>query len=154
MAGWSAISTTSWGWNSRLDSIQAAVLSIKLRKLPDWNEARRAAADRYRELLAEHPVVGLPVTAAGNLPVWHLFVITVPDRDRVLAELAAAGIGAGIHYPAPIHRVKAFAGYFAEPESFPVAEAAAELILSLPIFPGITAAQQERVVDVLAKALR
>lgn len=141
------------GRNSRLDSIQAAVLSIKLQRLSGWNVQRRAAADRYRELLAEHPAVELPRTAPGNTHVWHLFVIKVPNRDGVLTELAAAGIGAGIHYPAPIHRVKAFASAFVA-ESYPMAEAAADAILSLPIFPGITEAQQERVVDVLVRGLR
>lgn len=140
------------GRNSRLDSIQAAVLSVKLRRLRGWNEQRQAAAARYRELLAEYPVVELPEVAPGNDHVWHLFVIEVPDRDRVLTELSAARIGAGIHYPAPIHRIKAFADRFAG-ERYPEAEAAAERILSLPIFPGITAAQQERVVDVLIKEL-
>jgi dTDP-4-amino-4,6-dideoxygalactose transaminase len=142
------------GRNSRLDSIQAAVLSLKLRLLPGWNEQRRTAAERYQELLAGHPAVALPAAALGNTHVWHLFVIKVPDRDRVLTELAAAGIGAGVHYPAPIHRVKAFAGYFPEPEAYPVAETAADSILSLPMFPGITASQQERVVSALTRALR
>lgn len=142
------------GRNSRLDSIQAAVLSLKLRLLPGWNEQRRAAAERYQELLAGHPAAILPAAALGNTHVWHLFVIKVPERDRVLTELAAAGIGAGVHYPAPIHRVKAFAGYFPEPESYPVAESSADAILSLPMFPGITESQQERVVGALIEALR
>jgi len=141
------------GRNSRLDSIQAAVLSVKLRRLQAWNRQRRVAAERYLELLADHPAVQLPTTAAGSVGVWHLFVVRVPERDRVLAELAANRIGAGIHYPAPIHRIKAFAGWF-DAESCPVSEAAAESILSLPIFPGITEAQQQRVVDVLIRALR
>jgi dTDP-4-amino-4,6-dideoxygalactose transaminase len=90
----------------------------------------------------------------GNEHVWHLYVIRVPGRDRVLKELRAAGIGAGIHYPVPIHRTPAFAllGY---PEgAFPVAERMASELLSLPIYPEISAAQQERVVSVLSAALR
>jgi dTDP-4-amino-4,6-dideoxygalactose transaminase len=140
------------GVNSRLDSLQAAVLSLKLRELEQWNQERRNAAHRYGELLGGLSQVQLPAVADGNLHVWHLYVVRVPERERVLAELAAAGIHAGIHYPAPVHLLPAFA-HLGRPGSFPVAEQMAGEILSLPIFPGITDQQQERVAEVLTRAV-
>jgi dTDP-4-amino-4,6-dideoxygalactose transaminase len=141
------------GFNSRLDTFQAVVLRAKLRKLDEWNEQRREAATRYDELLGALPGVTRPVVAPGNLPVWHLYVIRTAERDRVLAALNAAGIGAGIHYPVPVHLHGAY-GYLGHgPGDYPVAEAAAGEILSLPIFPGITADQQERVVEALMTAV-
>lgn len=142
------------GWNSRLDSVQAIVLNAKLRRLEAWNQARRQAAERYTRLLSDMPGVRVPATADGNLHVWHLYVVRVQDRDRVLAALRAAGVGASIHYPTPIHLTEAYRVLGYPAGSFPVAEAAADQILSLPLFPHITAAQQERVVAELAGALR
>ncbi|GAA3458430.1 DegT/DnrJ/EryC1/StrS family aminotransferase [Saccharothrix longispora] len=141
------------GFNSRLDTLQAVVLSAKLRRLEGWNDARRAAADRYAALLSGVDGVTPPVVLGGNLPVWHLYVVRVAERDRVLKALHAAGIGAGIHYPTPVHLTGAFAGLGHAPGDFPVAEATAGEILSLPLFPEITAAQQERVVEALAEAV-
>lgn len=140
------------GVNSRLDTLQAVVLRAKLARLEQWNAQRRAAADRYDVLLADVEGVRLPGRLAGNEDVWHLYVVRVADRDAVLARLNAAGIGAGIHYPVPVHLQPAFAGLGA-PGDFPVAEAAAQQILSLPLFPGITAEQQERVAVELRRAL-
>jgi len=142
---------SSLGVNSRLDTVQAVVLSAKLRRLEKWNAQRRQAADRYAELLAGVAGVRAPSTRPGNEHVWHLYVIRVPDRDSALEKLNAAGIGAGIHYPVPIHLCPAFAELGYGPGSFPSAEKAASEILSLPLFPGITAAQQERVVRELAR---
>jgi dTDP-4-amino-4,6-dideoxygalactose transaminase len=141
------------GFNSRLDTLQAVVLRAKLARLDAWNDERREAARRYGELLADVPQVRLPSVAPGNEHVWHLYVVRVGRRDAVLAELNAAGIGAGIHYPVPVHHTGAFADSEYRPGDFPVTERAAEEILSLPIFPGITAAQQERVADVLRAAV-
>jgi dTDP-4-amino-4,6-dideoxygalactose transaminase len=95
-----------------------------------------------------------PQTLAGNEHVWHLYVVRVPGRDRVLKELQAAGIGAGIHYPVPIHLAPAFAGLGYAGGSFPVAERTADQLLSLPIFAEITPEQQQRIVDTLKAALR
>jgi dTDP-4-amino-4,6-dideoxygalactose transaminase len=147
------------GFNSRMDTLQAVVLSAKLTRLAEWNEARRQAAARYDAALADLTEVVRPRTLEGNVHVWHLYVIQVPDRDRVLARMREAGIGAGIHYPAPIHRTRAFASLGAHTDSgskqvFPVAERLAPELLSLPIYPQITPSQQERVVEVLVKALR
>jgi dTDP-4-amino-4,6-dideoxygalactose transaminase len=130
------------------------VLSIKLRRLVAWNAERQAAATRYAELLADVPGVVAPRVLPGNEHVWHLYVVRVADRDRVLAELAAQGIGAGIHYPTPVHLLPAFRQLGLGPGSFAVAERLAGEIISLPIYPGITAAQQERVVAALAAAVR
>ncbi|HXS66505.1 MAG TPA: DegT/DnrJ/EryC1/StrS family aminotransferase [Streptosporangiaceae bacterium] len=149
------------GVNSRLDTLQAVVLSAKLRRLAAWNEARRQAAARYDSALAELAAVVRPRTLDGNAHIWHLYVIRVPERNRVLADLQAAGIGAGIHYPTPIHRTRAFASRGShsamagagQPGAFPVAEAAAPELLSLPLYAEITAAQQERVVEVITKSL-
>ncbi len=142
------------GFNSRLDTLQAVVLRVKLRKLAAWNEARRTAARRYDEMLQGHELVRLPMTAPGNQHVWHLYVVRVPDRDRVLAELNAAGIGAGIHYPHPIHLTEAFVSLGYPTGSFPVAERAASSLLTLPLYPHITSAQQERVVETLIGCLQ
>lgn len=142
------------GVNSRLDTLQAVVLSAKLRRLAGWNEARRAAAQRYDTLLAGLDEVIRPQTLDGNEHVWHLYVVRVPDRDRVLKELQAAGIGAGIHYPVPIHLTEAFAGLGYAEGTFPVAEHAARELLSLPLFAEITAGQQEQVALALKSALR
>jgi dTDP-4-amino-4,6-dideoxygalactose transaminase len=141
------------GVNSRLDTVQAVVLSAKLRRLDGWNAARRAAAARYDELLSRCDAVVRPRTLDGNEHVWHLYTVRVTDRDRVLKELHAAGIGAGIHYPVPIHLTGAFAGLGYAPGAFPVAERTARELLSLPIFPEITTEQQQRVVSVLMSVL-
>ena len=141
------------GLNSRMDTLQAVVLSAKLYHLEDWNAARRQAADRYDRLLSHRNDITRPHTLDGNEHVWHLYVISVQNRDRVLKELHAAGIGAGIHYPVPIHLTRAFATLGYVEGDFPVAERAARTIISLPIFPEITAEQQERVVSALIAAL-
>jgi len=142
------------GYNGRLDAIQAGFLRVKLRHLPQWNEQRRACAERYGKLLAgQEGGVTLPVQPAWARSVYHLYVVRVAERGRVQTQLEAAGIGTGIHYPIPLPRCKAYAGLGFRPGAFPVAEQAAEQILSLPLFPGLTPAQQERVVAELLKSL-
>ena len=141
------------GFNSRLDAVQAVVLKAKLAKLPAWNALRRAAAERYSELLAGIPGVELPCEAPGNMDVWHLYVVRVPRRDAVLAALHDSGIQAGVHYPVPLHLSGAYATNGWGKGSFPVAEAAAGRILSLPLFPHITVEQQEMVAGALQEAL-
>ncbi|MFC7491318.1 MULTISPECIES: DegT/DnrJ/EryC1/StrS family aminotransferase [unclassified Knoellia] len=142
------------GFNSRLDTLQAVVLRAKLSRLRGWNEERREAAARYDDLLADVPEVRLPVTLLGNEHVWHLYVVRVPRRDDVLRFLQSEGVGAGVHYPVPVHLTPAMHGLGHGPGSFPVSEQAATEILSLPIYPGITGEQQELVVQVLRHALR
>lgn len=142
------------GFNSRLDALQAVVLRAKLLRLPLWNESRCAAARRYDGLLADFADVTLPAILSHNQHVWHLYVIRVPRRDQVIESLRGAGIGAGIHYPVPVHLQGGFRHLGYPAGTFPVAEEAAGQILSLPMFPGITLGQQERVVEVLRSALR
>jgi len=139
------------GVNSRLDAVQAAVLRAKLRRLDSWNAARRAAAARYADLLADIPGVRVPTVRPGNEDVWHLYVVRVDERDRIMAALEAGGIGVGIHYPTPVHLTAAYAHLGYRRGAFPVAEAASEQILSLPMFPHLTEAQQERVVDEISR---
>ena len=141
------------GVNSRLDAIHAVTLAAKLRRLEGWNSRRREAADRYASLFHEIPSVRVPTTMAGNVDVWHLYVVRVPHRDRVLAALSEAGVGAGLHYPQPWHLTDAYTHLGYRRETCPVAEAAASTILSLPMHPHLTATQQERVAEVLAAAL-
>ena len=138
------------GYNGRLDAIQAGFLQIKLKHLPAWNELRRAAAERYRELLGDAGLAWL----AGSEPDWarsvyHLFVVRVQDREELIRQFAAANIGTGIHYPVPLHLQKAYRSLGYKQGDFPVAEAAALEILSLPMYPQLRAEQQKRVVSVL-----
>lgn len=139
------------GGNSRLDALQAVVLQAKLPRLDAWNAARRLAARRYDTLLAGRPDLRRPVVTDADDHVWHLYTVRVPQRDAVLAHLQANGIGAGIHYPVPVHRCAPFRS--SAPWGCPVAEQAAEELLSLPLHPHLTVEQQQRVVDVLLTAL-
>src|SRR5262249_47546815 len=107
----------------------------------------------YHELLADIEGVERPGVMQGNEHVWHLYVIRVPDRDRVLQELNEEGIGAGVHYPKPLHLQPAFQHLGYKEGEFPVAEQAAREVLSLPIHPHITEEQQDRVVAALKAAL-
>ncbi len=141
------------GMNSRLDTIQAVYLRAKLDRLDKWNELRVRAAARYDRLLADVPHVRRPAVGAEGQHVWHLYVVRVADRDRVLVELGRAGVGAGIHYPFPVHLTGAYAHLGLGRGTAPVAEAAAGEILSLPIHPHLTEAMQDRVVEVLAAAV-
>jgi dTDP-4-amino-4,6-dideoxygalactose transaminase len=141
------------GFNSRLDTLQAVVLSAKLRRLEGWNAARRQAAGRYDELLAGMAGVEAPRTLEGNLHVHHLYVVRVQRRDEVLKRLHAEGIGAGIHYPTPLHLHVALRHLGYHEGDFPAAEHAAAEILSLPLHPHLTSEQQVRVVDCLRRAV-
>ena len=142
------------GMNSRLDAVHAVTLNAKLSRLERWNGLRRAAAARYTALLAGMPGLRLPCSLEGNCDVWHLYVIRLPERqrDRVLAELNGAGIGAGLHYPDPWHLTPAYAELGFGRGCCPVAEQASTQILSLPMYPHLTEAQQEDVVDKLLAA--
>jgi dTDP-4-amino-4,6-dideoxygalactose transaminase len=142
------------GFNSRMDTLQAVVLSAKLRRLEGWNTARREAAARYHAMLAGHENIVPPRTLEGNQHIWHLYVVRVPQRDRVLNELHAAGIGAGIHYPVPVHLTTAYSGLGYREGAFPVAERAARELLSLPLFAEITEGQQEQVASALIRSLK
>jgi dTDP-4-amino-4,6-dideoxygalactose transaminase len=144
---------TSVGFNSRLDPLQAAVLLCKLRYLLEWNQQRQAAAAIYDELLEPHPEVRRVPALKGNEHVWYVYVVRVHDRDRVLGKLNQAGIGAAVHYPIPIHLLEPFRELGYEEGDLPNAEAAAQEVLSLPMSPGLTPEQQQRVVTELTRAL-
>src|SRR5919112_3845345 len=123
------------GMNSRLDTVQAVYLRAKLDRLEKWNELRVRAASRYDRLLADVPGVRRPLLGADGQHVWHLYVVRVAERDRVLAELGGAGVGAGIHYPYPVHLTGAYAHLGLGRGTAPVSETAAGEILSLPMHP-------------------
>jgi dTDP-4-amino-4,6-dideoxygalactose transaminase len=128
--------------NSRLDDMQAALLHAKLPHLDGWNADRRAQAERYHRLLASAPV-RLPPADDEAVSCWHLFVIESEQRDTLRAWLKDAGIGSDIHYPTPVHLQPAYAAYGRGPGSLLVSERLAASILSLPLFPGLTAEEQE-----------
>lgn len=140
------------GFNSRLDTMQAVVLTAKLARLDEWNKQRQLAADRYSSLLEGFDVVR-PVVAEGNEHVWHLYVIRVRERDIVLDGLNRLGVGAAIHYPTPLHLHGAMEELGYQRGAFPVAEQLSDEILSLPMFPGITDEEQAYVVESLARAM-
>jgi len=136
------------GYNGRLDAIQAGILRVKLRHLAAWNASRRQAAARYRELFAAAGSPELPpYEPDGAKSVHHLYVIRVANRAAVIRHLSEANIGTGIHYPVPLHLQKAYADFGYKPGDFPVSEMLAPEILSLPMFPHLSAQQQIHVVD-------
>jgi dTDP-4-amino-4,6-dideoxygalactose transaminase len=145
---------THVGFNSRLDTIQAVVLRAKLRRLHHWNAERREAGALYERLLEGTPGLRLPVVLPGNDAVLHLYVVRIESRrDEVLDRMRGQGVGASVHYPVPLHLTPALRQYGHGPGSLPVCERAAGELLSLPIFPGITQGQQERVTQSLRDAL-
>ncbi|NQV01290.1 MAG: DegT/DnrJ/EryC1/StrS family aminotransferase, partial [Bacteroidia bacterium] len=126
------------GYNGRCDALQAAVLRVKLKELPQWNEARRRHAKMYDELLGEVLSVTLPKSAKTCLPVYHLYVIQIDNRDDIAAALNSRGIGTGLHYPVSLHLQKAYAHLDLHEGAFPVAEKCAKRLLTLPMFPELT----------------
>lgn len=143
------------GYNGRLDAIQAGILQVKLRHLATWNEERRERARAYEKLFgAAEGMVILPYEPSWSRPVYHLYVIRVADRARLQKDLAAAGIGTGIHYPVPLHLIKAYQTLGFHPGNFPVAEQAASQVLSLPMFPHLSPEQQQRVVACALESTR
>jgi dTDP-4-amino-4,6-dideoxygalactose transaminase len=142
------------GYGERLDALQAAVLGVKLAHLDAWNEARRQIAALYDRALAGIPGVRAPFRMAGAQHVYHIYCVRVEgDRDAVLRDLHARGIGAGIHYPIPVHRQAALRDYGWTEGAFPHAEQAASSIISLPIFPEMTSDQAEEVAAALAEVM-
>ena len=133
------------GYNGRLDAIQAGMLRVKLRHLPRWNEGRRAAAARYRELLSPIGGIVIPYEPDWSRAVYHLYVIRSSDREALQKHLNGQGIGTGLHYPVPLHVQKAYAGTAHKDGSFPITDRASREILSLPMFPQLTPEQQNAV---------
>lgn len=142
------------GYNGRLDAIQAGFLRVKLRRLSEWNEQRREIAERYSKLFSSPaPLVQVPEQPNWARSVYHQYVVQVSDRAGVQQRLNKAAIGTGIHYPIPLHLTQAYRGYGFHGGDFPVTEQAANRILSLPMFPGLTPQQQERVATELVQAV-
>jgi len=142
------------GYNGRLDAIQAGLLRVKLRHLAKWNEQRRERAHLYDELLADaEGAIALPFAPSWSRSVYHLYVVRVAHRDWLQQDLAAAGIGTGIHYPLPLHLTKAYATLALRPGDFPIAEQAASQVLSLPMFPGLSSEQQRHVVAEVLRSM-
>ena len=139
------------GYTARLDTIQAAVLLRKLSLLDEWTEQRREAARRYTERLDGVGDLLLPSVPDGSEPVWHLYVVRTRDPDALAHALAERGIGTGRHYPEPVHLSPAYHHLGHRPGAFPVAERLAAEVLSLPLFPGITEEQIERVAGAVAE---
>jgi len=138
------------GWNSRLDSLQAAVLSLKLKYLDAWNAERRTIAMRYTDALAGSGVE-TPAIVNGD-HVWHLFVVQTADRGDLADALHQQGVATGIHYPVPLHLQPAYRQMGYKPGDFPVTERAATRILSLPMYPGMPDVHIDYVVDAIQRA--
>jgi dTDP-3-amino-3,4,6-trideoxy-alpha-D-glucose transaminase len=139
------------GMNSRLDELQAAILRVKLRHLDEWTAARRGVADLYAGAFADDALK--PVESPGCEHVYHLYVVRVANRDAVRERLAAADVGTGIHYPVPIHLQPAYENLPGAPYSLPHTEAAANEILSLPMYPSLDRSQVETVAAALHEAV-
>jgi len=142
------------GYNGRLDSIQAGILTVKLRHLDEWNQNRREAALRYHELLSSVEGVIRPYCPDWARAVFHLYVIRVRHPEDLQKHLAEAKIGTGIHYPVPLHLQRAYENLGYVRGDFPITEKIAAEIVSLPMFPQLTAAQQSLVVDEISRFLR
>jgi dTDP-4-amino-4,6-dideoxygalactose transaminase len=141
------------GANLRLDPLQAALLAVKLPHLPAWNAVRQANAARYLDALRGHAAIQLPVTRSGFTHVYHHFCIQVDDRDGVAAQLNEQGVSTGVYYPEPLHTQPCVRHLGYTPGSMPVAERACKRLLALPVWPGMTLAQLDHVIDSLLKIM-
>ncbi|MFO7557429.1 MAG: DegT/DnrJ/EryC1/StrS family aminotransferase [Desulfobacterales bacterium] len=142
------------GYNGRLDAIQAGVLRIKLKRLKEWNHARRKNAAYYNELLSDVPAVTTPFEPGFAESVYHLYVILVDDRDSLQDFLSRKGVATGLHYPLPLHLQKAYAHLGYKEGSFPVTEEVSKRLLSLPMFPELEKTQIEYVVSSIKEFLK
>jgi dTDP-4-amino-4,6-dideoxygalactose transaminase len=142
------------GWNGRMDGLQGAVLSVKLKYLPAWNEARRKNAALYSNLLMDVKEITLPTEMDYARHVYHLYAIRTHNRDDLKGYLAERGIECGIHYPVPVHLQEAYRHFGILKGTFPVAEKCAEEFLSLPMYPELTREQIGYVATELRNKLR
>ena len=141
------------GYNGRLDAIQASVLHAKLPHLQAWNAQRQRIARTYGEQLKNIDGLVVPSEPYWSRAVYHLYVVRVADRQDMQKTLKAAGIGTGIHYPIPLHLQKAYGALGYVRGELPVSEKVAAEILSLPMYPGLTGEQQNRVAELVARLL-
>ena len=142
------------GWNGRMDGMQGAVLSVKLKYLEKANAGRRRAAARYQELLSGTENLILPREAAYAGHVFHIYPVQVPKRDAIMQRLSEKGIGTGIHYPVPVHLQTAYSSLGHKPGDFPISESCANAFLSLPMFPELTDDQITIVAEELRSAVK
>ena len=143
------------GYNGRLDSIQAGILRVKLQHLSKWNQSRRECARKYDELFATAETnIVTPFEAPWSKAVYHLYVLQVENREALQTKLAKENIDTGIHYPVPLHLQKAYRDLGYKLGTFPVSEKATERIVSLPMFPGLSEADQTRVVRSIVQGVR
>jgi dTDP-4-amino-4,6-dideoxygalactose transaminase len=141
------------GWNGRMDGIQGAILRIKLRHLDRGNQLRHSHAAQYDAALQGIENVVPPFRAIGVFHVYHIYAIRVQDRDEVMRRLADKGVGSGVHYPVPIHLQEAYSSLGYERGIFPIAERCAREFVSLPMFPELTSAQLEMVIQAVKEAV-
>jgi dTDP-4-amino-4,6-dideoxygalactose transaminase len=141
------------GFNMRCDALQAEALRIKLQHLAAWNEGRRRVAEMYAQRLQGADGVVVPVVAPDRLPVWHLYVVLVPEREYVQQALKERGVHTGLHYPIPLHLQEAYSHFGHEEGSFPVAEHAGRHLLSLPMYPELGEDQIDHVCASLLDAV-
>ncbi|MHC1696756.1 MAG: DegT/DnrJ/EryC1/StrS family aminotransferase [Geobacteraceae bacterium] len=142
------------GWNGRMDGIQGAVLSVKLKYLARWNEARRKIAEQYGRLLRGFDALIIPVEMDYAKHVYHIYPVRVKNRDKVATRLASRGITCMIHYPVPINLQEAYRHFGLQKGSFPVSERCAEEFLSLPMYPELSGEQVEYVAQELRNNCR
>jgi len=135
------------GYNSRLDGLQAAILNVKLKYIKSWTDQRRNVAKLYNSMLKDIPDIVCPQAEEKYRPAWHLYVIRTGKRNQLQTCLKSKGIVTGIHYPIALPNLKAYQYLQHKPDDFPVASSFQEQILSLPVFPEITNAQIQYVVD-------
>lgn len=145
---------TMLGWNLRLDSLQAAVLRVKLRHLTEWNARRRCVAEMYTRTLSGVEGIRLPVPCAYGREVFHFYVVRSEQRDQIQNELKAKAIASGIHYPIPLHLQDAFAELGYRAGDFPASEAWAQEVISLPTFPELREDEITEVVECIKQSLR
>jgi len=126
------------GWNARMDGIQGAVLGVKLKHLPSWNEARRQHARRYNELLAEIDAIHTPIESSYAKHIYHVYAIRGPRRDALISYLGERGISSGIHYPVPLHLQRAYSSLGLDNGGYPAAERCCGDFVSLPMYPELT----------------
>jgi dTDP-4-amino-4,6-dideoxygalactose transaminase len=140
------------GYNGRLDALQAGFLRVKLQHLARWNEQRRERATEYKRLFEAAGIpIDTPSEPSWSRAVYHLYVVRTQHREEMMAHLGRAGIGTGIHYPIPLHLQKAYARFTSIAGHLPVSEKVAAEIVSLPMFPHLTAEQQARVVTEVSR---
>lgn len=140
------------GYNSRLDPLQAAFLRVRLKRLDEWNARRARVAENYLEALSDVPELILPYVPEEVEPIWHLFVVRHPERDRLQKYLESRGVGTLIHYPVPPHLSSAYAEF--GDSKYPIAESIAKSVLSLPIGPQLPDDEQNLVIDSVRECLK